>query len=169
MEYPLRMEDYRSALTLHTTRTLLGRIWYFTMMWIAPAVAVFFLIPVLIVHLHRVAHFDLKSLGLLMIVGFCIGVPALQLSDLRKQFHGRFPGEPGQKAVLEISKEEIVSTLSGHDEVRFPWSAVTDFAQDERMTLIYVGENLLFAPTEVFSENDRVELNALIVRYVVKR
>ena len=169
VEYPLRFGDYRSALILHTTRTLLGRLWYVLMMWIAPGVAVLCLLPILIVHLHRVSHFDLKSLGLLLVLTFCLAVPALQLSDLRKQFDARFPRGSEKNAVLEIGGEEIVSTLAGQDEVRFPWSDVTDFAQNERMTLIYVGKNLLFAPTDVFSTSDRGELNALIAHYGVKR
>jgi hypothetical protein len=167
MEFPLRFADYRAAMILHTTRTLLGRIWYVSMMWIAPAVAVFCLIPCLIVHLQRVAHFDLESLGFLMVAAFCIGVPALQLSDLRKQFNFRFPKSSEQKAVLEINSEEVASTLAGKDEVRIPWSEVTDFFQNDRMTLIYVGKNLLFAPTNVFSTSDRDELNVLVARHVV--
>jgi hypothetical protein len=49
------------------------------------------------------------------------------------------------------------------------WTAIVRFAQNEKVTLFYVAKaRFLFVPTQLFSEEQRAELNDLVARHLPK-
>jgi hypothetical protein len=70
---------------------------------------------------------------------------------------------------IDIDEERIVSVMSGLSESKILWNAVVKFAQNEKVTLIYLAEiRFLFIPTSAFTPEQRAELNELVARHVRK-
>jgi hypothetical protein len=68
-----------------------------------------------------------------------------------------------------MDKERILSGLPEVSEERYFWNAIVGFAQDEKMTLLYLDKDkFLLLPTYALSPEQRTELNELVARHVVK-
>jgi hypothetical protein len=70
---------------------------------------------------------------------------------------------------IDIDNERVVSSIPEVSEGKFFWNAIVDFAQDEKVTLLYIRKRaFIFFPTSVLSPDQHTELNDLIARHVVK-
>jgi hypothetical protein len=69
-----------------------------------------------------------------------------------------------------MDDDRILSGLPGVSEEKYFWNAIVGFAQDRKMTLLYLDKDkFLLFPTYALSPEQRAELNDLVARYVVKR
>jgi len=81
-----------------------------------------------------------------------------------------FPhGQTDQLLSIDIDDGRIISEMPGFSESKLLWTAIVRFAQNEKVTLFYVAKaRFLFVPTQLFSEEQRAELNDLVARHLPK-
>jgi len=89
---------------------------------------------------------------------------------LRKGFKSLFPpARTSRDSSIEIDEDRIFSEIPGVSEGKIFWNGVVAFAQDEKITLIYIREKaFLFFPTSVMSHDQRAELTDLVARHLPK-
>jgi hypothetical protein len=100
-----------------------------------------------------------------------IGMPISRFFSARRSFNRLFP--PAQKdrtSTIDINDERIVRELAGTSELKVLLNAIYDFAEDVRVSLLYTNKDcFLIIPIRSMSPDQRVELNDLVARHVVKR
>ncbi|MGB8028199.1 MAG: YcxB family protein [Terracidiphilus sp.] len=167
-EFTVTLEDYKAALRLHRSRKLSRRIF----LWIGPSL---FLISLILFVAGSFRNntailtqaIVLAAWSLLVTIAF----PLLRLVMTRRGYKQMFPPTRfGRTSTIEIDDQRIVEENPGTEEVRLPWTGVMGFAQNDRVTLIYINANRFFLfPTSVLSPAQHAELNDLVARHVVKR
>jgi hypothetical protein len=71
---------------------------------------------------------------------------------------------------MEIDDERIVRELAGTSEFKVLWRAIYDFAENERVSLLYTNKDcFLIIPERSMSPDQHAELMALVARHVTKR
>ena len=66
--------------------------------------------------------------------------------------------------------EGLVVAKSDSIETRLAWSAITDFRQNEIITIIYVGpESCVYFPTKAMTVEQRAELGELLARNINRK
>jgi hypothetical protein len=173
--YSITLTDYQNAQRLAWHRTLLRRIIYYSNYW---------LIPVLISTLAIVFFSRLGIFGLFFehspiiyafAFGFVVSVvintilsPHQSVKRYRELFDKNFP--PDKRASWCIIDDDgILSATIGSDEVKRPWQEVVHFAQNDKITLLFLSKKkFYFIPTNALSMEQRVELLGYVDRYVRK-
>jgi hypothetical protein len=99
-----------------------------------------------------------------------LGLPLTRYFAVRKQFKNTFPhAQTSQDLLIDIDDERIISTVPGTGEGKYFWTAILEFAQDEKVTLLYPRKNMfLLVPTQAMSPAQRAELNDLVARHLVR-
>jgi hypothetical protein len=170
VKYKVTVSDYRNAVALHYR--LKGR-------WRSPLnlykfisiVGALLLISDLIDAFCRNDYFSGGYVATLIIPLFMLSLPFLYRYSTLKQFKNIFPHSATDSTLMmDIDEERILSEMPGFTESKILWNAVVKFAQNEKVTLIYLAEiRFLFVPTNAFTPAQRTELNDLVARHVVKR
>jgi hypothetical protein len=90
---------------------------------------------------------------------------------VRKTYKRLFPPtRTDQNSNIDIDDERIFSRTPGVSEDKYFWTAIIAFAQDDKMTLLYLDKNrFLLFPTRALSIDQRTELNDLVARHITKR
>lgn len=168
LAYTLTLADYKAAQRLHIRRKITRRVLFYLypiMTAIASIGALFGLIC---------GNVVLSEIFLPLVAGglacsICVEIG--RFYGIRKCFKQLFhPARTDRNSSLDIDDERIVSAVPGVSEGKFFWSAILEFAQDEKITLLYVAEKrFLFFPTSALSPDQRVELDALIARNMVRK
>lgn len=172
LEYTLTLSDYRSAQRLHIRQKISRRISFYVWFILIPILAAIGLIAFTVLDISRYTHsaalFAGLEAGLIWLALFC---PISREYQIRKSFKQLFPAtRTDRSSILEIDDTHIVSAIPGVSEGKFFWSGICGFAQNERVTLIYIAaKRFLFFPTAAMKTEERVELNDMVARHVVKR
>lgn len=68
----------------------------------------------------------------------------------------------GQPVTFQFDQEQVISARPGSSEGRFLWGAIEDYAEDERLVLLYVQRKLfLFIPKRAMDETEWARLREL--------
>jgi hypothetical protein len=71
---------------------------------------------------------------------------------------------------LVANDEGLIFAKTGSIETRLAWNAITDFRQNEIITVIYLNpESCVYFPTKAMSAEQRVELGELVARNVDRK
>jgi hypothetical protein len=167
LTYTLALEDYKAALRLHRRHCLSSRL----VSLILPTLIVLGAALSLIGSVTKVEA--LLRVGLPLLGGGLAGGLASIITrryNVRRCFNQLFPpGRTDRTSALDIDDERIISSIPGVSEGKFFWNGIVQFAQDDRITLIYVAKyRFLFIPTSFMNEVQRAELSALIQRKNIK-
>jgi hypothetical protein len=169
LNYTLTLADYRAALQLHRHQKLGREIsWYF---WfrIMPVIGGLLLTWVLFTGFAEKRGFGQNpSVTFVPPLVFLL-LPLIHLNLERRQFNQSFPPH-GRSLSIRIDETGIVCANPGVSESTFNWNAVVGFAQDSKVTMLYIAKTrFLFFPARVMSSDERVELENLIARRGIKR
>jgi hypothetical protein len=165
LTYLLTLEDYKAAHVLHARQTIGRRITEFTFylgMQILAAVVVMMTFAAAVMgNRYLVTTLIPVDAGVLWVAIF---LPVARAISQRRCFKQLFPPNRTDRAShLEISEECILSGVPGLSEAKIYWPAVFAFAQDDRITMIYLApRRFVFFPTSVLDSEQRAELNALV-------
>ena len=172
LDYALTLEVYEAALGLHrrqkTSRRLIFAAWYFGL----PGVSVLGLIFVVFLRgsewVNYLSRFVWIDIWLLLI---SISMPIFRYYSIRWRFERLFPpSRPERERSIDIDDERIMSGIPGISEVKLFWKAIIDFAQDDKVTLLYIHKRAFLSfPTSLLSPDQRTELNDLVARYVTRK
>lgn len=170
--YTFTLADYQAAQQLHWNQTLLRRATSFAVYWFLPAL----LCSIALETGRKMGLFLTNwSVGYVLLFGFVLGLLTLKFLEpmrrskmFRKRFERRHP--PDQRiASIEIDNEGVCSAIFGSDEVKRPWSDIVGFAQNDKVTLLYLAKNrFLPFPTTALTSTEFTELNDLVVRHLPK-
>jgi hypothetical protein len=172
LEYTLTLGDFKAAQGLHYRQTLGRRVQVAFWNIIVPALAALGLAALLFFGVSRLAPYDALLFGIECgLLAFAIINPIKRRHTLRKAFNQLFPPTCTERScTLEIDENHILSTIPGVSEGKFFWNALVDFAQDDRITLLYVAKTkFLFFPTSSMTDSQRTELNNLIAKHLARR
>jgi len=172
LEFTLTFSDYKSALRLYRRQTLRRRLAFIFWGIAVPILAVIGLAAFVFLNLFHITRYAAILFGIESgLLTFTILNPIARYYRMRKCFKQLFPPtHTDRTSTLEINDQHLLSAIPGVSEGKFFWNAIVDFAQDERITLIYVAKaRFLFVPTTAMTPDQRVELVNLISRHVAKR
>jgi hypothetical protein len=170
-EYTLTFTDFKSAQSLHYRQTLGRRLKFAVWNIGVPILAVIGLAAFIFLDLSRITHYAAILFGIeCALLWIAIANPIVRYYKMRKCFRQLFPPLRTEKiATLEINDDHLLSGIPGVSEGKFFWNGIVDFAQDDKVTLIYVAKSrFVFFPTAAMSPDQRVELNDLVSRYMAK-
>ncbi|MGC1464017.1 MAG: YcxB family protein, partial [Terracidiphilus sp.] len=143
-------------------------LWFFAV----PVIAAIGLTLFIFVDVSKISKFAPFYFGAeFALLWLAVYLPAWRAYSMRKCFKQIFPpGRTDRSSSIDIDDDRIISTIPGVSEGRFFWNAILAFAQDEKVTLLYIRKNaFLFIPTCVMSRAQRVELNDLVARNMQRR
>ncbi len=170
VEYTVTLADYKSALALHNRQKVFGRANNFFLLRIVPAFALFVIGFWLVeAALGKDSPAQGQPVTWICVVFFA-AIPLLWELYVRRYFKQLFPASVTSRNVSFSADDDlIVSTVPDRSEGRFYWNAIDHFAQNEKVTLIYVGKKrFIFLPTRALSPEQRAEFRNLAARHGVK-
>jgi hypothetical protein len=172
VNYTLTLADYKAAQQLHIRQKISRRIsqyfWYVGV----PVVAVLWLLVFILGDFWETTDLGSPYRWILSILlWFSIFLPLMRFINIRRCFKMLSQQLNKDRIVsIEINDECVLSAIPGVSEGKFFWSAIQNFAQDEKVTLLYVAEKkFLYIPTNAFSPTERTELNELVSRNMVRK
>jgi len=171
LEYTLTLADFRAAQRLHFRQTRGRRLRWAFWTIVVPALAALGLIAFLLLDMSRITRYASILFGIECgLLSIAIINPVARYYRMRKAFGVLFPPTRTERtSTLEINEESVLSSIPGVSEGKFFWKALTDFAQDERITLLYITKTrFLFFPTSAMTGLQRDELKALVARHLAK-
>jgi hypothetical protein len=170
--YSITLADLQNAQELHWHQTLRRRVVYYSTYWLIPVL----LSTLVIMLLSRVGLF-FRSLPIMytFALGFVISAvittlrfPSQKSKLYRKRFNKKFP--PNKRAAwCAINDDGITSAIVGTDEEKWSWGDFVHFAQNDKVTLLYLSEKkFMFMPTNALSVDQRAEILGYVHRYLRK-
>jgi hypothetical protein len=172
LTYTLTLADYIAAIRLHRAQSFARRFIFAILYLGLPILAVAGLVSIVV--LKEIGKTNLRPdyvFAELVLLLLSIGLPIARIPDVRICFRRIFANSKEIPTITMVIDEECVrSEIPGVSEGKFFWNAIVDFAQNEKVTLLYVRKRaFLFFPTPILSPDQRAELNALVTRHVVKK
>ena len=172
LSYTLTLADYKAALRLHRRQKLSRRITFIILYCVVPVLAVLGLAVVFLLEAKGQADLAAEVIAVdIIFIWLAVGLPMARFVNIRKCFKRIFPSTGTDRScTIDIDDERIISAIPGVSEGKFFWNAILAFAQDEKITLLYIDKNrfLLFLTHEL-SPAQRLELSALVERHIVRR
>lgn len=98
-------------------------------------------------------------------------LPLFRIYAVRRSFRNFLPKPvSGRILSFEIDDDQIRTLVPGVGLSEIQWSAIYGFAQNEKVTLLYLTKNrFYFFPTTALTPEQRTELNAVVGRHGVKK
>jgi hypothetical protein len=165
-EYTLTYRDYLDAQKLHRHNRWKAALSYCVWIWVLP------ILGLLTGLAWAASSFDSAPDWVSNVAAFAgaglwlaFFIPAMRLYSIRKCWKRLLP-ESAKKSVrtdisvaLEMTSDQIIVVLPGTAEGRYFWSAIVDYAEDERLALVYIKKkNFLFIPRRAMDEAGWAEL-----------
>lgn len=172
LTYSITFKDFKAAIRLHSRQKLGRRIHCFIYDVIFPSLAALALLGTVAAYAFGQSDtIDFLILPDAVLVSIVVLVPILRAYRIRKSFKGMFPAsETGPGYSLDFDNERILSVRPGIGEAKYYWTGICAFAQDNKIMLLYITEILFICiPTHTLSPDQRVELDALIARNMVRK
>jgi hypothetical protein len=90
---------------------------------------------------------------------------------VRRSYKRIFPkGRTDSECFAEVNGEYVATGIAGAIELKYAWSAITGFAQDDKTTLFYTSKcSFLFFPTNVMTVVQKEDIKAMVAQHLVKR
>jgi hypothetical protein len=171
--YSISLRDFQNAQELHWSQTLIRRAFYYLIYWFIPVL----ISALVIVFLNLFGLFFVRlSIMDSFLLGFVVAAIIVTLgfsrqkSKLyRKRFNENFP--PNKRTSwCVVDDGGITSAIIGTDEERRSWQDFVHFAQNDKITLLYLSEKkFMFIPTSALSVDQRTELLGYVDRHVRNR
>lgn len=172
LEYTLTLADLKSAQRLHCRQTLARRLNCAFWNFVVPILAAIGLAAFVFLDLPRITQYAAALFGIeCALLTISVANPIARYYKMRKCFRQLFPPLHSERTcILEANDDHLLSKIPGVSEGKFFWKALYGFAQDDKITLIYVAKSrFLFFPSAAMSPDQRVELNRLVCRYIMSR
>ena len=172
LTYTLTLADIKNALRLHRKQDLRRQIEFLILYAIFPVLA--FLGSIAFILLPFSGHTELAPMFLranVVLIFLSFFFYFYRVDIVRKTYKRLFPPtRTDQNSNIDIDDERIFSRTPGVSEDKYFWTAIIAFAQDDKMTLLYLDKNrFLLFPTRALSIDQRTELNDLVARHITKR
>ena len=169
LTYTLTLSDYKAAIKLHNRQNLGRRLSNIFAGRILPGIGLFLLIAEAFLAFSENDYLSRNPPGLLIVPFIFALLPIIQANIVRKQFDQLFPPS-SRNLSIDLDNERIICDNPGSSESKFLWTIVQQFAQDDKVTMLYISKlRFLFFPTNSMSIEQRTELNELVARNMVRK
>jgi len=160
------MANYKAALRLHRSQRLGRRLNRF----IYPFLTFLLLFITLCLKSGSEVFGELFALGKFCLL-MSIAMPFVRSFNRRKCFRRMFlSAQEDSQMYTDIDSECLVSEIPGVFVERYFWNTIVGFAQNEKVTLLYVyKDRFVLFPTTILSQAQRAELNDLVARNLVRK
>jgi hypothetical protein len=166
-QYVLQKQDFINAQHLYLRHNRRAALSYYFWIWLVPILGVvIFLIAATAYLLHQEVLFHQIAPLAGMGIWFAIFIPLMRWFNIRKLWKASVETIDGGKPVsLQFDNEQISSSIPGKSEGRFYWNAILDFAEDDRVAMIFVrAKNFLYIPKNALPEEAWTQIRALAPR-----
>jgi YcxB-like protein len=168
-EYKLTYQNYKDSQRLYRRHRWQAALSYYFWIWLVPVLGSILALPLLANLL-----FDFHPDWLRSIVGFsgvglwfAVFIPLMRFYTIRRCWKRLLP-ENVRKSIrtdipveIEWNNEQLISCLPGRSEGRFFWSAICDFAENEKLALIFVKKKqFIFVPKSALPESAWADLRS---------
>ena len=170
--YTLTLADYKAALRLHRRQKLIRRAGFFFWYVAIPGSSAVALIAAVVFSTTGQTEWFARCLGVgVGLLWLSITMPFARMFTIRKGFRRIFPqSATNRTCTIDITDDRIISGMPGVSEGKFFWPAIVAFAQDEKITLLYIDKNrFLLFPTYSLSPLQRSELSAMFDKHLVRK
>jgi len=166
LSYTLSYADWKAALRLNRRKKFFRR--FNVLIWLMVAVVCLTIAFTFNIQSELFAQFFALGIASLVI---SITSPLARVYVDHRGYRRLFsPTRKDRNCYINMDDDRILSGLPGVSEEKYFWNAIVGFAQDKKMTLLYLDKDkFLLFPTYALSPEQRAELNDLVARYVVKR
>jgi hypothetical protein len=167
LTYTLTLDDYKAAQVLHRRQKFTRQL----AVWIWPTLALFGLAG-MVAFIHT-RHSELFADSAAFTAGtlfITLSMPVMRWYAVRKCFKQLFPPtRTDRSSAIDIEDERIISAMPGVSEGKIFWPGILRFAQNDSVTMLYIGElKMLFFPTSALTPEQREELKEMMKRHGVK-
>ena len=163
-EYTATKQDFHDAQRLHRANRRWVAIGYYFWVWFVPlaGTALALIAGTFWLQGNRAGFYHLlpeAALG----AYFAVVLPLLRWNQIRRLWDRAQPKKfRDQPVTLQFDAQQIISARPGSSEGRFQWTAIEDYAEDERLALLYVQRKLfLFVPKRAMDEAEWDRLRAV--------
>lgn len=164
------LADYRASLQLHCRQKISRYIYSLLSLWLLPFLIFLFLLSSLYTIATDRENYTGGAMWIVLALLCALAIPLRRSYAVRRQFKLMFPpSQASWQVLIDIDEERVISSIPGSSEGKFFWNSIMDFAQNEKVTLLYVRKNVfLFIPTQAMSPEQRTELNDLVAQKMVR-
>lgn len=166
-QYVLQKKDFLNAQHLCLRHNRRASLSYYFWIWLVPILGVVSLLITVTAHfLGQEALFRMLVPVAAMGTWFAIFLPAMRWWSIRKGWKSSAETIDGGKPVsLQFNDEQVISSIPGKSEGRFFWNAILDFAEDERIALLFIRKKqFLYIPKTALPEEAWAQIRALAPR-----
>jgi hypothetical protein len=165
------LADFRASLRLHCRQKMSRYIYSLLSLWLLPFLILLFLLSSIYTMATDRENYTGGAGWIVLAFLFALAIPLRRTYAVRRQYKLMFPpSQTSWEVLIDIDEDRVISSLPGSSEGKFFWNSILDFAQNEKVTLLYVRKNVfLFFPTQAMSPAQRTELNDLVARNMVRR
>jgi YcxB-like protein len=164
--YMVNLEDYKAARRLYRRRKTLLRFARFFALWCIPPIGLWLI--AWSIHTERIRGHEPPIIGAIVFLAVSFFPAFWEYYTTRKSFR-LLSSKMGGGVTIEIDKNGMIAAWDGKKEQTLSWDRIVNFDSDDRIALFYMQKGSFFFPMRVFDPTQRVELNDLIARHVVKR
>lgn len=169
VDFTISLDDYKAAMVLHSRQSPSTRIKHLALFWLPTMIGTF--VGLLIMHFgfHLQYMSAFPWLSVLFWAAFvCVAAPIQYASYTRRVFNKRIP-ERVRANWTDVNDLGVASAIVGTEEGVFLWKDIAGFAQNEKITLLYLDKKrFLFFPTSTLNQSQRSELKDLVARHLVR-
>ncbi|HZY61989.1 MAG TPA: YcxB family protein [Edaphobacter sp.] len=171
-DYVLRFDDYQDSQKLYLRHRRSAAVFYYFYVWVLPIVG---LLSCALFVASRYGFYPESSASFAGFAAaglwFALFVPIIQVVGRRRCWKRLIPtGMKGKSKSIEIpvslefNDEQVISAIPGKSEGRFYWSAIVDFAENEKIVLLFVHKKrFLFIPKRAMSADTWNEFRNLLI------
>ena len=171
-EYVSSKQDFLDAQRLHRSNRPWTAVWYWLWYGVAPGLSIVYLGYWVVLWATHGWASALRDAGF---AGFALYLAVLLLLSrwlqIRRLWARAQPEKyRGQPVTFQFDEQQLISARPGSSEGRFQWSSIEDYAEDERLALLYVQRKLfLFVPKRAMEEAEWARLRLLASERKAKR
>jgi hypothetical protein len=167
-DYTLTYRDYLDAQKLYRRHRTSAGVFYYFWFWLLPIVGVVCGLP-LVAGLFGYQPTWLEALSGFSVLGlwFALSIPLLRFYSVRKCWKRLLPDSLPKSTQteipvgLEMTPDQLISSLPGRSEARFLWPALVDYAEDEKLALVYIKKKFfLFVPRRAMDDAGWIQLRS---------
>ena len=163
-QYVLRKEDFLDAQRLYRKHNRRAALSYYLWIWIVPVLGLCLVLAYSAAVITRRADL-MQQLMPAAAAGawFAIFVPIMRWWQIRKLWKASLdPVADGKPVTLQFDNEQLISAIPGKSEGRFFWTALVDYAEDDRLTMLFIRKKrFLYIPKHALPESAWAQIREL--------
>ena len=171
-EYVSTKQDFADAQRLHRSNRPRFAVWYWLWYGVLPGLSVVYLMYWAALWITRGQGWALHNAawaGLALYIA--VMLPFGRWWQIRRLWDRTQPKKyRGEPVTFQFDEQQLISARPGSSEGRFQWNAIEDYAEDERLAILYVQRKLfLFVPKRAMDEAEWERLRAIAAERKAKR